>query len=273
MADTRGGDLQFDQYLTLQNLSPSSIRQYDQQVRRYERWCYANRIVPDQATTLELGTYTDTVPETWSSRKGMQCALRHYFRWAGRQDGPEQSMRVPRKPRQRPRPLAHEDVMALRDTALVHGGRQALATLCGIYLGARRSEIAALAWAGYEAGHMRWQRAKTGDFTVLPVHPTLAGALNEARAQATGMYLFPGAMGRPHVSPTTVWEWIRHMGRMAGVELTPHQLRHSWATQALQVTHDLRAVQEGMGHRDPSQTAGYAEVSEDQLRAVVDAQE
>jgi integrase/recombinase XerD len=262
--------VQFDQYLTLQNLAPTTRGQYDRWVRRYERWAYTNRIVPDSATPLELAAWVETLPETWATRKAAQAALRHYFGWAGRDDRPEQTMRVPRRPRMQPRPLCMDDLHTLRQTAEVHGGRQGLAVLLAMYTGARRAEVAGMPWAAFQSGHVRWVRVKTGDITALPVHPRLAAAVAEYRRDSPGgLYLFPGDRGRPHVSPTTVWEWIRHVGRIADVDLSPHMLRHSFATVALRATKDARAVQEGMGHRSLDMTAGYSQVSEGQLEAVV----
>jgi integrase/recombinase XerD len=273
MDDGTGAAVQqtFGVWLETNNLSPVSCRQYEKQVRRFERWCYSRQIVPDQATGRQVTDYSRVLPDTWASRKGAQNALRQYFRWAGRDDQPEQAMRVPRQPRSKPRPLGRPELDRLVDVARMHGGRQGLAVLVGLYLGARRSEIAAMPWSAWTAGTVRWQRAKTGDVTVLPCHPVLAEALAAHRVRSSGVYLFPGDRGRPHVSPTTVWEWIRQVGRLADVELTPHQLRHSFATYALQATKDVRGVQDALGHRDPASTAGYAAVSGEQLAAVVGA--
>lgn len=271
---TGSHDVQFDQYLTLQNLAPSSRTEYDRWARRLERWCYTQGIIPDAITPLELGRWADTIPETWASRKAAQAALRHYFRWAGRLDAPEQTMRVPRKPRMKPRPLCRDDLTKLRETAQMHGGRQGLAVLLAMYTGARRAEIAAMPWDAYQAGHLRWVRVKTGDVTTLPVHPNLRDALDEYRRSGPGsIYMFPGDRGRPHVSPTTVWEWVRHLGTLAGVEVTTHMIRHSFATVAVQSTQDLRGAQEAMGHRSADMTAHYSAVSAEQLAGIVAAQD
>jgi integrase/recombinase XerD len=272
MTTDPGGPVQFDQYLTTRNLSAGTRQQYDRAALRWERWCWANRVDPSDPDVLQVVAYADTIPETHASRKAVQSALAHYFRWCGRTDQPEQAMRVPRKPRRTPRPLTREELSRLKDGALLVGGRQGLAVLIGMYTNARRAEIAWMETAGLEAGHVTWQRVKTGDITTLPAHPVLEQAWREyARDHTGGMYLFPGDRGRPHVSPTTVWEWVRHVGRVCGVSLAPHQLRHSWATYTLQATRDARAVQEAMSHRDLGTTAGYAEVSEGQLQELVDA--
>jgi site-specific recombinase XerD len=270
MTATPGAGLQFDQYLTTCNLAAGTRTQYDRQALRWERWCWANKVDPMAPDPLQVAAYADTIPETHASRKAVQSALAHYFRWAGRDDQPEQAMRVPRKPRRRARPLTRDELGRLKEAALLVGGRQGLATLIGMYTNARRTEIAWMETAALDAGHVRWQRAKTGDITILPAHPVLEDAWRHyLRDHTGGMYLFPGDRGRPHVSPTTIWEWVRGVGRTCGVTLAPHQLRHSWATYALQATKDARAVQEAMAHRDLGTTAGYTEVSEEQLEELV----
>ena len=264
--------MQFDQYLTTQNLAATTRTQYDRQAMRWERWCWANRTDPTNPDILHVVAYADTIPDTHASRKAVQSALTHYFRWCGRDDHPEQAMRVPRKPRRSARPLTRDDLARLKETAIMVGGRQGLATLIGMYTNARRTEIAWMESDALDAGHVRWQRAKTGDITVLPAHPVLEQAWRGYLLTHTGgIYLFPGDRGRPHVSPTTVWEWVRGVGRLCDVTLAPHVLRHSWATYALQATKDARAVQEAMAHRDLGTTAGYTEVSEEQMQDLVDA--
>jgi len=268
----RGVPVQFDQYLTTCNLAAGTRTQYDRAALRWERWCWAHRIDPTSPAPLDVATFADTIPETHASRKAVQSALAHYFRWAGRQDAPEQAIRVPRKPRRQARPLTRDELGRLKNGAILVGGRKGLAVLIGMYLNARRTEIAWMESGALVAGHVTWQRAKTGDITTLPAHPVLEDAWRQhLRDHPGGRYLFPGDRGRPHVSPTTVWEWIRDVGSVCGVRLTPHQLRHSWATYTLQATRDARAVQEAMAHRDLGTTAGYTEVSEGQLQELVDA--
>jgi integrase/recombinase XerD len=84
--------------------------------------------------------------------------------------------------------------------------------------------------------------------------------------------VFVSSRGRA-LSRQAVWYRLRHWARVGGVEreITPHMLRHSFATHLLDGGADLRAVQEMLGHADIGTTEIYTHVSREQLRELVDA--
>lgn len=264
--------MDFDEYLVGQGLADRSVTEYCKWVRRIARWCWANRLDLDTIGPMQLRQWaTTTVPESWASRKQARAALGHYLRYLGRTDDAHDAIPVPRKPRHRSDALSADDARLLRDTAVMVGGKRGTATLCGLYLAARRAEIAGLTWDGWTGDTFTWRRPKSKDDHTVPVHPLLARQLEVYRQGATSAFLFPGNNGRAHVTPATVWTWVCKVGDIAEVDVTPKRLRSTCLTTALDGTRDLRAVQDLAGHRDPAVTAGYTRLSQQRLQATVDA--
>ncbi len=105
----------------------------------------------------------------------------------------------------------------------------------------------------------------------VPLGQRALGALErylESRAPASEEHVFLGARGRP-LSRQRVWQTVKRALQAAGLPrtLSPHSLRHAFATHLLEGGADLRSVQELLGHADISTTQIYTHVSQDRLKS------
>lgn len=253
-----------------------TVNEYVKWAKRLSRWCYLRGLEPATLTPAQLREWIDeTVPPGRESRKQAYTACKHLYTMIGRDDAPWEAIRVPHARKGKPNPLPDSAATLLRDTALLVGGRTGTATLGMLYTACRPSEVAEWRWDGIDldAGLVRFWRIKNRDWHETPIHPTLAAALERFRPAHVEGFLFPGDRGRPSVSATTIWTWVRRVADTAGLEgVTPRRLRATALNRALETTRDIDAVAELAGHSDPATTRlYYVTTSRRRLAATVDA--
>ena len=134
--------------------------------------------------------------------------------------------------------------------------------------GCRRSEIAQLRWTevDIEAGLLRLQHSKTGPRAV-PLGDQAIRLISELSCTAESEWVFPSSRGRgPIVGIQKVWNDIRTRAGLPTVRL--HDLRHSFASQAINSGASLYLTGAVLGHRQSSTTQRYAHLQSDPVRSV-----
>jgi site-specific recombinase XerD len=143
--------------------------------------------------------------------------------------------------------------------------------------GLRKSELLGLDWddVDLERRLVRIRRAKGGRQRVVPLHPALVPFVIDyaaVRAADPEPALFVGVQGK-RLSQTIMAQTFLRYARAAGVNerkrVTPHTLRHVFASELLRAGANLRQVQELLGHKHLDSTQRYTRVTAHELRGAV----
>lgn len=206
-------------------------------------------------------------------------------------DNPATAIDSPRAARPLPKMISQADVEALaaaaRERVKAAEGKQclkALRLLCLIELlyatGLRVSELVGLtAQAAGAENDFILVKGKGGRERLVPVSRTardaLGGYLDALRksGRAGSKWLFPSSGAAGHLTRQHFALELKALAREAGLDaakLSPHVLRHGFASHLLEGGADLRAVQQMLGHADISTTQIYTHVQAERLREVVE---
>jgi integrase/recombinase XerD len=142
--------------------------------------------------------------------------------------------------------------------------------------GLRVSELVSLKVENinFEAGFLR-VLGKGSKERIVPVHiraiENMKNYISNHRQEILGKkwspYLFITNRGRP-MTRQRFWQMLKKIGKKLGLEISPHTMRHSFATHLLDGGADLRSLQKMLGHSDISTTQIYTKVTTDRLKQV-----
>jgi integrase/recombinase XerD len=213
---------------------------------------------------------------------GVRGFYRHLVLNRTMESSPADDLRAPKAWPALPRYLSLDEVerlIAAPDTATARGLRDRAFIELLYATGMRVSELCGLKQSdlNLEVGFLTCT-GKGQKQRIVPIG-TQAGDwlrryLANGRPELLGHHrspaLFVNARRGSAISRVAIWKLLKHYARRAGVtqSVTPHVLRHSFATHMLERGADLRAIQLLLGHADVSTTQIYTHVLEARLRAV-----
>ena len=220
-----------------------------------------------------------------------RAAVRQFYRFVlgegWRSDDPSRRVDAPKKGRPLPKVLGREEVERLIAAATAKDGAQGLRLGCMVELiyasGLRVSELVALPLIALAQDPAYLiVKGKGGKERLAPLNDAARTAVKAYLEVRRGFlpkggkespWLFPsrGASGR--VTARRFAQLLDEAAADAGVDpvrVSPHVLRHAFATHLLEGGADLRSVQTLLGHADISTTQIYTHVAEDRLREVVE---
>lgn len=276
------------------NASPETIRNYQSDLTQLATFAAQTH---QPSRPIHIGEITAESIRAylhWLDRKGEKASslsrklacLRSFYRFHLREGtvakNPAEEIRSPKLPKPLPQVLTKEDAnvlmefpegmspLALRDRAL-------LETLYST--GARVSEAVGLNLGdlNHHDGlvHLRGKGCKErivpiGDLALQAVRTYRASLKLSPPAQRPSAPLFLNHRGG-RLTARSVARLVSHYSsRLAGGSVSPHALRHSYATHLLDEGADLRSIQEMLGHASLNTTQKYTHLAADQLLAVYD---
>jgi len=259
--------------LTLRNYSPKTIRLYVDHVARLARY-YGKS--PDRLSRDDIRRYLLYLVEERKLAVGSYqqalAAFRYFYRWVLKRGDIVQDIRSPRSGRPLPVVLSPAEVGRLFAAMPSYKHRMILTTAYSA--GLRIAETVNLQLTDIDSERMvirvRQGKRKKDRYTVLS--PVLLDMLrNYWWAARPESYLFPGRRRDRPMSVSTVQRACKDAQARAGIEkeVTPHTLRHSFATHLLEAGTDVRVLQALLGHSSIRTTSIYTHVSNRMIRETV----
>jgi site-specific recombinase XerD len=258
--------------LQRRNYSSRTIRLYLRHVAEFAQHFHHS---PDQLGADDIRRYQLFLIQekklAWSSYNQIVCALRFFYVKTLKRAFLLSDIPFSRQPQQLPLILSQEEVARIL-TVPPHLKSRAL--LMTIYAaGLRRSEVARLRVNDIDSARMTItvHQGKGQKDRVVMLSPVLLQTLRQYwRHTKPKQWLFPGENPDQPISDNDIFGVFHNAVRRAGItkKVSPHSLRHCFATHLLESGTDLRTIQILMGHRSLKTTARYLHVSQQQVRTI-----
>lgn len=232
------------------------------------------------ATATDVQAYLSSLPERASSIARHASALRGFYKFLMLEkiisENPAANLELPKRSRPLPKFLSVDEIELLISSAGdVKNSTRLRAMIELLYAsGLRVSELCELPMTGI-LGDKLLIHGKGAKERIVPMHAGAVAALNKwlaVRDDDTSKYVFPGIGKSGHMTRDGFFKILKKCAVLAGIDphrVSPHVLRHSFASHLLAGGANLRAIQTMLGHEDISTTQIYTHVMPEQLRETV----
>ena len=281
---------QYHIYLKVERgLSPNSVEAYEQDLKKLYDWCKEQDIQPEAASYEQLQQFVQSFFSPSSNVRtqariisGVHSFYRFLLYHNYIDQDPSELIEAPRKELHLPQVLSVEEIDRLVQAIDLsknegHRNRAMLEMLYGS--GLRVSELVALRFSCiYRPEHYMLIQGKGSKQRLVPMSPVAEQWLDYWLEERNHWpvqpgcedYVFLNRRGRP-LTRVMVFTIIKQLCLQAGItkSISPHTLRHSFATHLLQNGADLRVIQQLLGHEDITTTEIYTHVDIQDLRRTI----
>ena len=292
MSGPSAAESQVDAFLTSlaveRRLSPRTVTAYASDLAAYLRWCERSSTDPVRPDRRDVRRYLAEMTSSGYSRRTTArrlSSLRGFLGFLERRgvaaDDPSAALRAPKQPRRLPKVIEEPTLDALLDapdTETPAGLRDGAILELLYATGLRVAELSSLDIGDVDLAQGLAKATGKGDKQrIVPLHRAaiarIKAWLTAGRPQMTridsGEALFLNRLGtrmQPGAVRRMMTRYLREIG--AATSLSPHTIRHTFATRLLENGADLRTVQELLGHVALSTTQIYTHVSVRRLQDV-----
>lgn len=282
------------------NAAENTLLAYGRDLVHFDDWLARQGRDFSTASRADIEAYLvalDAEGLAKSTRARRLSSIKQLYRFAYdealRDDNPSLQIKGPGRDKKLPKTLSMEEVDRLLEHSETHGrsAGDRLRNACLMQLlyatGMRVSELVGLPVAAVRGDpQLLLIRGKGGKERMVPLSPPAQAALaawlvhrdageESARLEngaAPSRFLFPSRGKSGHLTRVRFFTLIKEIAVASGVspeKVTPHTLRHAFATHLLENGADLRAIQTLLGHADIATTEIYTHVLDERLKRLV----
>jgi integrase/recombinase XerD len=267
-------------------LSANTLAAYRADLVALTRWLASRNVPTEQTSRADLLAFiayrVDAGARPRSTARQLSSFrrfFRHMLREGVLKDDPTAQIAMPKIGRSLPKSLSEEEVESLLNAPVVTdplGSRDRTMLEVLYATGLRVSELVSLRYSQLNLNQGvirvvgkgdRERMIPLGEEAVRWLNEFLGSGRNEILLERATDYLFPTRRG-DRMTRQAFWHIIKRYARKAGIDkdLSPHTLRHAFATHLLNHGADLRVVQMLLGHSDLSTTQIYTHVARERMK-------
>ncbi|MEO1919553.1 MAG: site-specific tyrosine recombinase XerD [Paracoccaceae bacterium] len=278
-----------------QDAALNTLSAYARDLKGFTAFLERKKKTPESAVRNDIEAYLielESIGLAKSTRARRLSSIRQLFRFAftegWRNDDPAAQIRGPKRGRYLPTSLSEADVGRMLEKVQDYGKNplEKLRNVCLMEVlyatGLRVTELVSLPVSAARGDpRMILVRGKGGQERMVPLSPPARAALVQwlvvrdatlKQKNKTSAFLFPSRGKKGHITREAFFLFIKALAADSGLDPThvsPHTLRHAFATHLLANGADLLSIQTLLGHADVSTTEIYTHVLEERLKDLV----
>jgi len=279
--------------------SVNTVQAYARDMRDYRRWCKSHNVAMETATRADIESYLASLSKAALAASTMArklSCLKQFYRFLYedrvREDNPTATIRAPKQGRSLPKVLSVQQVDSLLAAARTMKGAEGtrIAALMEMLYasGLRVSELVSMKLAHVQQNAAKAHglenfmiiKGKGAKERLVPLNKRAVKALaaylevrpHFLRGTEESPWLFPSTAKSGHLTRQRFGQLLKELAYQAKLDptqISPHTLRHSFASHLLAGGADLRVIQELLGHADISTTQIYTHVANSRLEELV----